>query len=184
MASKKILLHICCGVCAGETARKLMEEGFDVTGFFYNPNIEPADEREKRFEAAAAAARILGFKLLRDDTGVDEWKKISAGLEGEPEGGKRCELCFRMRLEKSWEKAQEDGIPLFTTTLTISPHKNAAAVNNIGKTVNQAGFLERDFKKAGGFAKAMEFAKKNGIYRQNYCGCAHGKKQGRQNEGS
>jgi len=178
MASKKTLLHICCGVCAGETANKLQEEGYEVTGFFYNPNIEPAEEREKRFEAAKMVSRILDFELLRDDTGAEEWKALSSGLEDEPEGGKRCELCFRMRLAKTSSKAREAGIPIFTTTLTISPHKNAALVNRIGRDVDSAGFLERDFKKSGGFGKAMEFAKKNSIYRQNFCGCVHSGKRG------
>jgi len=184
MASKKILLHICCGVCAGATAQKLKEEGFEITGFFYNPNIRPIEEYEKRFEAAKTVSRILGFELLRDDTDRDEWDRISAGLKEEPEGGKRCEICFRMRLEKAFRKAKEINIPLFTTTLTISPHKNAALINKIGAGIDSAVFLERDFKKADGFKKAIDFAKRNGIYRQNFCGCTNSVAKGRYDDGS
>ena len=172
MASNRILLHICCGVCAGGAAQKLKDEGFEITGFFYNPNIRPAEEHAKRLDAAKTAAALIGFELVIDDTGTEEWDNIAEALKDEPEGGKRCELCFKLRLEKTSAKAKALGIPLFTTTLTISPHKNSSVINRIGAATDPRGFLEKDFKKADGFKKAIEFAKKNGIYRQNFCGCA------------
>ena len=182
MASKRILVHICCGVCAAGAVLKLQEEGFEITGFFYNPNICPVEEYEKRFEAAKKVAGILNFKLTRDDTGRNEWEKISVKMANEPEGGKRCELCFKMRLKKTSEKANELGITLFTTSLTVGPHKNASKINEIGAEIDPAGFIARDFKKLDGFKKATDFAKKNGIYSQKFCGCAHSTRPGRHNE--
>ncbi|MFH1562359.1 MAG: epoxyqueuosine reductase QueH [Nitrospirota bacterium] len=169
----KILLHICCGICASSVVERLKEEESEIIGFFYNPNIHPEEEYKRRFEVAQQVARILNFSLIEGDYDKENWFKLTAGLEDEPEGGSRCGVCFRMRLEKTKEKASELGIPYFTTTLTVSPHKNAMLINKIGKELGEGSFVERDFKKNDGAKLAMDFAKRHNFYRQNYCGCAY-----------
>lgn len=168
----KILLHICCGVCASSVVERLKKERVEVTGFFYNPNIHPEEEYKRRLEVAQQVARILNFPLIEGAYDNENWFKLTTGLEDEPEGGRRCEVCFRMRLEKTREKASELGIPYFTTTLTVSPHKNAMLINKIGKELGKGSFIERDFKKMDGAKLAMDFAKRHNLYRQNYCGCS------------
>ncbi|MDI6736761.1 MAG: epoxyqueuosine reductase QueH [bacterium] len=168
----KILLHICCGVCASSVMERLKEEGFEVIGFFYNPNIHPGEEYKRRLEITRQVAHILDFPLVEGVYDKENWFKLTAGLENEPEGGSRCAICFGMRLEKTREKASELDIPYFTTTLTVSPHKNAMLINKIGKELGAENFIERDFKKMAGAKLAMEFARRHNFYRQNYCGCA------------
>ncbi len=174
----KILLHICCAVCAGYGVQRLREEGLEVKGFFYNPNIYPQQEYEKRLKGTQKVAEILGFELVEGSYDKDNWFKVTEELKNESEGGKRCEICFRMRIAKTNDKSKELNIPFFTTTLTISPHKNALVINKIGKELNSKSFLEYDFKKNDGFKKTMEFAKKFNLHRQHYCGCVYSMKEG------
>lgn len=166
----KVLLHICCAVCALESISRLREEGFEVTGFFYNPNIWPDSEFEKRKKEVIKVSKILNFPLIVKEYDRKEWKERIKGLESEPEGGRRCYECFKLRLEKTHLEAEERGFDFFTTTLTISPHKNSKLINEIGRNISKK-FLERDFKKKGGFEKTMKKAKELNIYRQRYCGC-------------
>ncbi len=170
---KDILLHICCGVCASSVVERLRKEGFKPAGFFYNPNIHPEAEYLKRQEAAKQVARILKFELIPAAYDKDNWLTRVKGLENEPEGGKRCPVCFKVRLEETQKKASQMNISRFTTTLTVSPHKNTAIINEIGRTVSPSGFLTCDFKKQDGFRLAMEFARCYNLYRQNYCGCVY-----------
>jgi len=119
-------------------------------------------------------ARIYNFSLIKGAYEAKRWLNFVKGFEDEPEGGKRCELCFRFRLEKTAGLAKEKNFPSFTTTLTISPHKNASLINEIGKEIAlkyAVRFLEADFKKKEGFKKTIELAKKYNLYRQTYCGC-------------
>lgn len=169
----EILLHICCGICAGWSVEKLRQDGFEVRGFFYNPNIYPEHEYKKRLEVARTIAHQLSFELIEGHYDQDNWLYLTEHLKTEPEGGKRCEVCFRMRLAKTNDKAKELNIPFFTTTLTISPHKNASVINKTGKELNRKNFVEYDFKKKGGFKKTMEMAKKFNLYHQHYCGCVY-----------
>ncbi|MBF0253082.1 MAG: epoxyqueuosine reductase QueH [Candidatus Omnitrophica bacterium] len=167
----KTLLHICCGVCAAGVASTLKEEGHDVTGFFYNPNIYPLDEYQKRLEACRNIAKNLKFDLIEGD---QDFKFFGIELEkfkSAPEGAERCELCYRLRLKKTFDVMKELGYDNFATTLTISPYKKAEVVNIIGKSIGGNIFLARDFKKNDGFKKTIELAKKYNLYRQNYCGC-------------
>ncbi len=170
MADKKVLLHICCGVCAGSVVQKLRDDGYKVTGYFYNPNIYPQKEYEQRLDVVRKASQLLGFTLVEGQYEASAWQERIQGLEAEPEGGKRCLVCFRVRLQKTAEKAQELGIEHIASTLSVSPHKNVQEINQTGSEVC-AGFLPYDFKKQDGFKKTMDFAKEHDFYRQHYCGC-------------
>ncbi len=169
----KILLHICCGVCAAGVAERLIQEGHEVFGFFYNPNIHPLEEYQRRLEVAREVAGRLNFPLEEGPYTPADWFRQTAALAGEPEGGKRCEICFRIRLEAAYLRMKEQGGDAFATTLTVSPHKSAAVVNRVGREVEGKSFLVRDFKKQDGFKRAIELARTWDLYRQNYCGCIY-----------
>ncbi len=173
---EKVLLHICCGICASSVVQTLREENFYVVGFFYNPNIHPQQEYLKRQEVAKQVARILKFELILGSYDKEGWLAETRGFENEPEGGQRCFACFKMRLEQTQKKASQMNKSKFTTTLTVSPHKNATIINGIGKSISPSGFLARDFKKQKGFQLAIDFAKRYNLYRQNYCGCIYSRK--------
>jgi len=169
----KILLHICCGVCAAPAVEWLMAEGHVVTGFFYNPNIHPAPEYEKRLMAAKKAASELGFKLEEGLYDREVWFEAVNGTEHVSEGGKRCGICFEMRLRKTYERMKKNMCNAFTTTLSVSPHKNVSEINAIGRAIGGERFISADFKRRGGFQRAGVLAKEWGLYRQNYCGCIY-----------
>lgn len=173
---EKVLLHICCGVCASSAVQRLRGENFYVVGFFYNPNIHPQEEYLKRQEVAGRVARILEFDLIPGAYDKDAWFAKTKDLKNEPEGGQRCLVCFKMRLEEAQKKAKELSINKFTTTLTVSPHKDTAAVNEIGEALGPSEFVTRDFKKQDGFRLAMEFAQQYNLYRQDFCGCIYSRK--------
>ncbi|MFH0828236.1 MAG: epoxyqueuosine reductase QueH [Candidatus Omnitrophota bacterium] len=174
---KNILLHICCGVCSGWAIEKLQNEGYCVTGFFYNPNIQPEEEYDKRLSSARKAAELSAIEFLTGDYAPVKWLERVQGLENEPEGGQRCEACFKLRLEEAWRKTQELRLDYFTTTLTISPHKNFELISRIGKTLSPKGFLAYNFKKEDGFRKTQNFSREHGLYRQSYCGCVFSRQQ-------
>ena len=167
----RILLHICCAVCASSVVERLKDEDWEVEGFFYNPNIHPQAEYQKRLQETKRLAREYQFPLLVGDYEKEGWFELTKGLEEEKEGGKRCPICFQMRLERTKELAQEKGYDKFTTTLSVSPHKNSSLINEIGVKIGGDLFLEADFKKKDGFKRAIELAKKYSLYHQNYCGC-------------
>jgi len=169
----KILLHICCGVCAAGVAERLIREGHEVLGFFYNPNIQPPEEYQRRLEVTREVAGRLGFPLEEGPYTPEDWLRETAALTEEPEGGKRCEVCFRIRLKAAYLRMQEQGGDAFATTLTVSPHKSAEVVNRVGREVGGESFLARDFKKQDGFKRAIELARKWALYRQHYCGCIY-----------
>ena len=169
----KVVLHICCGVCAAGVVERLTSEGHEVRGFFYNPNIHPQEEYERRLEAAYKVARELKFPLEAGPYKPEEWFARIKSLENEPEGGRRCEVCFRHRLEKTFLYLQDSGLDAFTTTLTVSPQKSAAVVNWVGREIGGERFLVRDFKKKAGFQRATELAREWELYRQDYCGCIY-----------
>ena len=167
----KVILHICCGVCAAGAASVLLSENQQVIGYFYNPNIYPEDEYQRRLEAAAKTAGHLGFDLIEGPYDPSGWLAETETLKHEPEGSKRCAICYRIRLQKSYEFMMEKGFDAFTSTLTISPHKSALIINAIGAEIGGDKFMARDFKKKEGFKKATEMARRWELYRQNYCGC-------------
>jgi predicted adenine nucleotide alpha hydrolase (AANH) superfamily ATPase len=169
----RLLLHICCGVCAAGVVERLTLEGHQVHGLFYNPNIHPRQEYDRRLEVARKVAKELDFPLEVPLYITEEWFNETVSLENEPEGGRRCEVCFRLRLKRAYLYMKDCGADAFTTTLTVSPHKSADVINRVGREVGGERFLARDFKKKEGFKRAVELAKKWALYRQDYCGCIY-----------
>jgi predicted adenine nucleotide alpha hydrolase (AANH) superfamily ATPase len=174
----KVILHICCGVCAAGAAERLSAEGHEIFGFFYNPNIHPHEEYDRRLEVAQKVAKELDFPMAIGPYIPEEWFEQTRSLEHEPEGGRRCEVCFRLRLQKARFYMDEVEGDTFATTLTIGPRKSAVLVNQVGQTIGGDRFLVRDFKKKAGFQRAVELAKKWELYRQDYCGCLYSMREG------
>lgn len=172
---ESVLLHICCAPDASYGVAA-MQERFQVTGFFFNPNIQPGEEYYRRLQATRRLQDVLPFALEVAGGGEREWEEAVRGLEEEPEKGRRCEACIRMRLSRTAEEAKNRGIPAFCTVLTVSPKKDTATVNRIGhEEGKRAGvlFIEADMKKKDGFRKSVEMSRKLGIYRQDFCGCRY-----------
>lgn len=177
---KTVLLHICCAGCATESVRRLSDEGFRVTGFFYNPNIHPEKEYQKRKQDLNIIRKEFSIDIIEGEYHPDKWFEFIKGHENDREGGQRCGLCFEMRLKEAYRAMIDRGFDFFTTTLTISPHKNSGIINNIGKEIGGDRFLSRDFKKKDGFKKSVIVSKELGLYRQNYCGCVYSMRTDRQ----
>ncbi|MGQ9677702.1 MAG: epoxyqueuosine reductase QueH [bacterium] len=178
MSVSRILLHICCGPCATGVVPRL-QELYQVMGFFYNPNIFPDDEFRRRKEAAGKLAFLWRFPVEYGVYDHTRFREMVRGLEDEPEGGRRCEICFRLRLEKCAERAQELGCRVMASTLTIGPKKRADVINRIGREVARSfgvEFLEADWKKRDGFKQSVELSRKMELYRQCYCGCEFSQK--------
>lgn len=174
---KKLLLHVCCGPCSTTALERLYPE-YDVTVFFYNPNIAPQREYIlRRDESKRYTQEVFGTAVpfVEGDFHPDVFLKAVKGYENEPEGGRRCEICFRLRLEETARFAKENGFTHFCTTLTLSPHKNAVLINRIGEELalkyDGLTYLPSDFKKRNGFGRSVEISKKHEMYRQDYCGC-------------
>jgi len=174
-AKLKTLLHICCAPDSTAVFERLKPE-YEVIGFFHNPNIFPEAEYKKRLEEAEYVARKLKFKLVVPAYAPEKWENAVKGLEAEPEKGKRCNVCFRFNLEATAKKAKSMGIPFFTTTLSISPHKVTEMIFKAGRDAAikyGLKFLEFDFKKKDGFKRSLELSREMNLYRQNYCGCRY-----------
>lgn len=193
----KLLLHACCAPCSSHCLEYLREY-FDITVFFYNPNITQEEEYKKRvaeekrliasynsqvesgdftdMKSTAAARRI---NIIEGDYEPGRFLEVSRGYEDCREGGERCRRCFELRLRKTAETAKKQGFDLFTTTLTISPLKNADVLNEVGelaaKEYEGISFLPSDFKKKEGYKRSIELSKMFDLYRQDYCGCAFSK---------
>lgn len=170
---EKLLVHICCGPDAAYGLFALAER-YRVAGWFFNPNIHPPDEQARRLEAVRRLQDALPFPLEIERDGEEEWEEAVRGLEEEPERGRRCEVCIRLRLRRAAAEAKRRGIPNLSTVLTVSPKKDAGMVNRIGREESDAAgvfFLEADLKKGDGFRKSAEISRRLGLYRQNYCGC-------------
>jgi ribonuclease HII len=172
---KKVLLHICCGVCAYAAIERLNAEGLRVEGFFYNPNIDTPEEYQKRLDVAKQVNRITSSVLHEAAYEPDVWLTACQAYKDEPEGGKRCLLCYTMRLQKAYDVMKQYACDFLSTTLTISPHKKSTTIISIGRQIAGTHFLPEDFKKKDGFKQSIEAAKKFNFYRQNYCGCAYSK---------
>ena len=179
-AKQKMLLHSCCGPCSSAVIMRLVEQ-FDLTIFYYNPNIYPEQEYLKRkseqiklLESLKEEGIQVGF--LDADYDPETYEKFVCGLENEREGGARCEKCFELRLDKTAKVAKENSFDIFTTTLTVSPYKNAPLINKIGTQMSekyQIEYLVSDFKKKDGYKTSIELSKKYDLYRQHYCGCKY-----------
>ncbi len=174
---KKMLLHSCCGPCSTAVIERLKDE-YDLTIYYYNPNIDCEEEFVHRLSEEKRYCDLQGIAVLEDGYDGEEFLKRTKGLEREKEGGARCPICFKLRLEKTAIKAKELGFDCFGTTLTVSPHKNAEIINAVGKEVErQTGleFIEGNYKKRDGFKRSIILSKQYNLYRQNYCGCKYSK---------
>lgn len=170
----KIVLHACCAICSGYPVSFLQDAGYQVIVYFYNPNIYPDNEYQKRLEAERTLCKHFGCELVEADYCPNEFYEEAIGLENEPERGKRCDKCFELRLKKTAEFAKSRGIEKFTTSIVISPHKNFQKLSEIGEKIAQdegLNFLAIDFKKKDGFLKTNKISRELELYRQNYCGC-------------
>ena len=171
----RLLLHSCCAPCSSAVLEILVKK-FEVTLFFYNPNISPEAEFLKRAEEQKRLLNEAGYdiKIVIPPYDENEFFDAVSGLEKEAEGGARCSVCFRLRLEKCAEYARENGFDFFTTTLSVSPHKNAQILNSICEELSEkygVSNLYADFKKKNGYKRSCELSEKYGLYRQDYCGC-------------
>lgn len=171
----RLLLHVCCANCVLYPLIALSDD-FRVYLYFYNPNIYPRSEYNKRLKYTRVVSEIYNAPLIIGRYEKKKWFDRTHTLNMEPEGGSRCEICFRLRLEKTADTAKKLGFDLFGTTLTISPHKNQSVINSTGISLSEEkniGFYVADFKKKDGFKKTMQLGNEYKIYRQSYCGCAY-----------
>jgi len=172
---KKLLLHSCCAPCSSYCITYL-KDYFDITILYYNPNIEPYEEYNKRKNEQKKLCDLFGINVMDCDYDNDLFHDTVKGLECEPEGGKRCFKCYELRLEKTASLAK--GYDFFGTTLTISPLKNSRKINEIGLILEEKygiKYLLSDFKKKEGYKKSILLSKEYNLYRQNYCGCVYSK---------
>ena len=167
-----LLLHSCCGPCSTHVI-KVLENNFNITVLYYNPNIEPEEEYIKRKNEQIKFLKEKNIPLLDIEYNHEEFIKLSKGLENEPEGKKRCIKCIHHRLKVTKEKAEANSFEYFGTTLTVSPHKNSEIINNLGRVLQTdfTKFLFSDFKKENGYLDSINLAKEYNLYRQDYCGC-------------
>ena len=181
---KRLLLHSCCAPCSSAVLEKL-QEVFEVTVFFYNPNISEDTEYQKRVVEQKRLIEAFNKKnpdfpigMIDGDYNPQEFYRIAKGYENCPEGGERCFRCFGLRLEATAQIAGKENFDFFTTTLTISPLKNAAKLNKIGEEMArkyECTWLPSDFKKKEGYKRSIELSKEYDLYRQDFCGCAFSK---------
>jgi len=178
----KLLLHSCCGPCSSACVERLSRD-FRVTVFYYNPNISPKQEYDRRVEEQKRFISCFPtpnpVEFLEGPYDPERFFTGTRGLEGEPEGGDRCRICFQIRLSEAARAAAEGGYDYLTTTLTVSPLKNADDLNRIGEACAReygVQWLPSDFKKKDGYRRSIELSKEYGLYRQDYCGCIYSKK--------
>lgn len=176
-AGQKLLLHCCCAPCFSGCVHRLTDV-FDVTAYFYNPNMDGAGEYYKREEELKRLCAALGVKEESETYDPYEFLNAIKGDEDRPEGGARCDICYALRLDKTAEKAAREGYDYFATTLTLSPLKDAARLNAAGEAAALkygVKYLPSDFKKRGGYQVSIAMSREYGLYRQNYCGCVFSK---------
>lgn len=175
---KKMLLHSCCGPCSTTCIDRLKDE-YDLTVFYYNPNIYPEEEYLHRLGEQIRYVKEAGLNVVVIDGTYDDsemFLNAYKGYEEMKEGGSRCEICFNLRLDKTASYAKEHGYDIFATTLSVSPHKNAKLINEIGQKLSQkydVEYLVTDFKKQDGYLNSIKKSKEYNLYRQNYCGCKY-----------
>lgn len=183
-----LLLHACCAPCSSAVLEYL-SRFFRISLLYYNPNISPVAEYEKRKGELERLIHSMDFPnevtLLPCEYDGAAFRTMAAGLEDVPEGGERCLRCYRLRLRETAKKAREWGFDFFTTTLSISPLKNAGALNQIGEEVSKefgVRHLPADFKKKDGYKRSIQLSKEYGLYRQDYCGCVFSKAERERNK--
>ena len=177
----RLLLHACCAPCSSYVLEYLCRY-FEITLFFYNPNISPRSEYDMRLGELERLVTDMGLgdgvTVVNSDYTPELFYQMAKGLESLPEGGERCRRCYELRLCKTAEAAKEGGFDYFTTTLSISPHKNAEWLNTIGEELSgKVGvkYLFSDFKKRGGYLRSCKLSEEYGLYRQDFCGCIYSK---------
>ncbi len=175
---KKVLIHSCCAPCSGELMELMLENGIELTIFFYNPNIHPKREYEIRKNENIRFAEKLGIPFVDADYDVQNWFHQAKGMEDEPERGKRCTMCFDMRFVKTAEYAHANGFKIFTSSLGISRWKNMDQINASGNYAantqnNEVTYWTYNWRKQGGGARMYEIAKRENFYKQEYCGCIY-----------
>ncbi len=169
----KLLLHSCCAPCSSACLERLKEH-FEITVFYYNPNIEEDEYALRKAEQIRFLKETGWADILDCDHEAEKFAGIAAGLENAPEGGARCLKCYELRLARTADEAERRGFDYFATTLTISPQKSSAALNAIGEKLaedRKVKWLHSDFKKRGGYLRSCELAREHELYRQNFCGC-------------
>ena len=174
----KLLLHSCCAPCS-TTCIERLKDYFDITIIYYNPNIEPISEYEKRKQEQIKIIKLYNIKYVDCDYDNDLFRNMANGLENIPERGIRCHKCYRLRLDYVANFAKNNGYDYFCTTLTVSPYKLSNVINEIGFDLEKKyniKYLCSDFKKQNGYKKSIELSNKYGLYRQNYCGCIYSRK--------
>ncbi len=183
LKKEKLLLHVCCAPCSSYVM-ELLAEKYDITLYFFNPNITDKEEYDKRYAELqrflCEAPFTVGAVAVDGGYEPELFFDMSRGLEEEPERGARCYKCYELRMEETVKYAKENGFDIFTTTLSISPHKNAKWINEIGERLGEKyemAYLYSDFKKRNGYARSIELSKQYNLYRQDYCGCIFSKKE-------
>ena len=169
----KLLLHSCCAPCSSSVLERL-KEYFDVTVFYYNPNILPNDEYCRRLTEQQILLEKLNICYIIGEYNPQDFATAIKGFEKYAEGSERCKHCYHFRMEQTAKLAKDKNFDFFTTTLSVSPHKNSLWINEIGKELQDrygVKFLFSDFKKQNGYLRSLELSKKFGLYRQEYCGC-------------
>lgn len=172
-AGRRVLLHSCCAPCSSACLERLKEH-FEITVFYYNPNIEEDEYALRKAEQIRFLKETGWADILDCDHEAEKFAGIAAGLENAPEGGARCLKCYELRLARTADEAERRGFDYFATTLTISPQKSSAALNAIGEKLaegRKVKWLHSDFKKRGGYLRSCELAREHELYRQNFCGC-------------
>ena len=170
-----LLLHSCCGPCSSYVLEYLTRY-FDVTVLYYNPNVQPEEEYEKRLHYQREVLKHIPARLMECPYDGPAFEAAACGYEDEPEGGARCTRCFQLRLEETARRAAEHGFDWYCTTLTVSPHKDAERINRIGReTGGRWGvrWLPSDFKKRDGYLRSIRLSEEYGLYRQDWCGCGY-----------
>lgn len=173
----KLLLHSCCAPCSSACIERL-KDAFDLTVYYYNPNIDTISEYNARKEEQQRLCKELQIDCIVEDHLQADFYTAVNGKEDLPEGGARCTICYELRLKKTAKKAIELGYEYFATTLTVSPLKDADRLNRIGERIQEElsiKYLPSDFKKKGGYQRSIELSREYNLYRQNYCGCEFSK---------
>jgi len=171
----KLLLHCCCAPCSSAVIERI-KEFFDITFYYYNPNIYP----ESEFELRKQEFSKLGVDIISEKYNHEKFLEVVKGYENEPEGGLRCRICIAERMDKAFEYAKQNNFDYVTTTLSISPHKDAEFINATGENLSKKyniKYLYADFKKENGYLRSIQICKELAIYRQDYCGCEFAKRK-------
>ncbi len=174
----RMLLHTCCAPCSTHVL-ELLREVFELTLYFYDPNIHPREEYEMRRDEMKEYAEKSSVAFVEGPYDVERWFELTKGHEADKEGSERCFLCYEVRLRESARFARDNRFEYFGTVLSISPHKRADKINKIGLSLAEEygiRYLEADFKKKDGFKRSIVLSREHGLYRQDYCGCVYSRR--------